>query len=101
MTVEEIKALMSKELEEGEEDNRLESVYAELSDRDNKLTESSTKIADLEGKIADLTNKVSDLVKTNAKLAETVKYVEPEVQEEDKEPEVEIADFSKMYETEE
>lgn len=90
MTIEEIKALMSKELEEGEEDNRLDDVYSEIETRDGKITE-------LETKITELTNKVSELVGTNAKLAETIKYVEPEVEDKPEEPEVEFADFNNIY----
>ena len=94
MTIEEIKSLMSKELEEGEEDNRLDDVYSEIETRDGKITE-------LETKVTELTNKVSELVGTNAKLAETIKYVEPEADEGEEEPEVEFADFSDIFKEEE
>lgn len=94
MTIDEIKAVMATEPEEGVEDNRLESVYSEIAERDGKIDE-------LENRVVELTNKVSEMAETNAKLAETIKYVEPEVEEEEKEPEVEFADFSKIYEEEE
>lgn len=89
MSIDEIKALMSAELEEGAEDNRIDSVYAELDERD-------AKIGELEGKVIELTNKVSDLADTNSKLAEQIAYVAPEVVEDEKEPEVEFADFSEI-----
>ena len=93
-SVEEIKALMSAELEEGAEDNRIDEVYAELAERDGKIGE-------LENQVIELTSKVSDMAETNAKLVEQIKYTEPEdKEEEEKEPEIEFADFSKIYEEE-
>lgn len=93
MTIEEIKALMSVQPEEGAEDTRLDSVYSEIGDRDSK-------IADLESKVVDLTTKISEMADTNAKLAEQLAYVEPDKEPEEKEPETEFADFSKIYEEE-
>lgn len=94
MTIDEIKAVVNSEVEEGVEDTRMETVYSEIADRDNKISE-------LEGSIAELTDKVSSLVETNSKLAETIKYVEPEKEEEEeKEPEVEFADFSTILKEE-
>lgn len=93
MTIEEIKALMNTEPAEGEEDKRLDSVYGEIAERDSKIDE-------LENKVVELTNKVSDMANTNAKLAEQLAYVEPEKEPEVSEPEVEFADFSKIYEEE-
>lgn len=92
-SVDEIKAIMSAELEEGAEDNRLEEVYGELAERDGKIGE-------LEEKVIELTSKVSDMADANAKLVEQIKYVEPEVEEEEKEPEVEFADFSEIFKEE-
>lgn len=91
MTIEEIKALMSVQPEEGAEDTRLDSVYAEIGERDNKIT-------DLENKVVDLTSKISEMADTNAKLAEQLAYVEPEKKPEEEEPKTEFADFSSMYE---
>lgn len=94
MTVDEIKALMSAEVEEGVEDNRLDNVYGELSERDEKISE-------LENKVIELTTKVSEMADANAKLVEQIKYAEPEVKDEEpKEPEFEFADFEKIYEEE-
>ena len=94
MTIDEIKSLMAVEPEEGVEDTRMDNVYSEIEDRDNKISE-------LEGKIVELTNKVSDMAETNAKLAETIKYVEPEADEGEEEPEVEFADFSDIFKEDE
>lgn len=93
MSVDEIKNLMSQELEEGAEDNRMDNVYDELSQRD-------TKIGELETKVIELTSKVSNMVETNAKLVEQIKYAEPQKEPENKEPEVEFADFENMYKEE-
>lgn len=87
MTVDEIKALMSAELEEGAEDNRIENVYSELDERD-------AKIGELTDKVTELTAKVSEIADANAKLVEQIKYVEPEKEPENDEPEVEFVDFS-------
>lgn len=92
MSIDEIKALMSAEVEEGAEDNRIDNVYSEISERDDK-------IGSLEEKVIELTNKVSEMAETNSKLAEQLAYVEPEkVEENDDEPVVEFADFSNIYE---
>lgn len=91
MTVDEIKALMSAELEEGVEDNRLDNVYGELSERDEKISE-------LENKVIELTSKVSDMADTNAKLVEQIKYVEPEGEKEKEEDDIEFADLENLYE---
>jgi len=89
MTVDEIKALMSAEVEEGVEDNRLDNVYTELSERDEKISE-------LENKVIELTTKVSDMADANAKLVEQIKYVEPEGEKE--EDDIEFADLENLYE---
>lgn len=92
MTVDEIKALMTSELEEGAEDNRLDTVYAEVADRDAKIDE-------LTNQVVELTDKVSSLADTNAKLVEQIKYVEPEKEEpEEVKDEFEFEDLSTIYE---
>lgn len=90
MTVDEIKALMSAELEEGAEDNRIENVYAELDERD-------AKIGELTDKVTELTAKVSEIADANAKLVEKIKYVAPEKEPENDEPEIEFADFTDIF----
>lgn len=93
MNIDEIKAIMSTEPAEGEEDNRIERVIAEIEDRDAQIAEANDKIISL-------TNKVTEMVDTNAKLVEQIKYVEPDDSDE-KDPdeeEIEFADFSKIYE---
>lgn len=92
MTIEEIKALMSAELEEGAEDNRLDQVYGEITERDAKVEE-------LTAQVSEMTEKIAGLVETNAKLVEQLKYVEPEKEEEEeKEPETIFEDLSSFYE---
>lgn len=93
MTIEEIKAIMNAEVVEGEVDDRLDKVYAEIEERDYKLKEKDDQIVEL-------TAKVADLADTNAKLAEKIAYVEPEKVEEvdDETEEIEFADLENLYE---
>lgn len=92
MSIDEIKAILATAPEEGVEDTRVDTVVSEVTSRDDR-------IAELEGSVTELTNKVTELVDVNKKLAETVKYAEPddveEVKEEDK---YEFADLTDIYE---
>lgn len=92
MSVDEIKAILETAPEEGAEDTRVETVVSEMTSRDDR-------IAELEGSVTELTNKVTELVDVNKKLAETVKYAEPDVEDEVKEEDkYEFADLTDIYE---
>ena len=93
LSIDEIKTVLETVPEEGAEDNRVDTVAAELAEREER-------IASLEASVTELTDKVSSLVETNSKLAEAIKYTSEAAEEEakDDEPEVEFADLEDLYE---
>lgn len=89
---------MAEEIKEEVKDETTEEISVDDINFDEELKNRDEKIKELTDTIDSLNQKILDLTEANAKIAKQLAYVEPEKEPEEKEPEVEFADFTNLYE---
>lgn len=102
-TIDEIKAKLASSDEEGADKASIyDEVLSDITETYNKISEMEQAKTETDQKLTELSDKANELTRTNLKLLDKIKYVEPDKNDEpeNKGDEPEIADLSTWYEEE-